>query len=103
MNKQGKLINPHNILQGAFIPNWILRRKEISNDSKIIYAEMFKDTSPEGIYLVNIKKLSESTGLDFIFVKKHIKELLDNKLIRCKEASEERVLFSFLSHDWINE
>jgi hypothetical protein len=61
--KQNRLINPYKLFVGSFIPNWLLKREEISQGAKLCYARLCQYAGEDGECYPSQKKLAEALGI----------------------------------------
>jgi Helix-turn-helix domain len=97
-------INPWNLFVGSFIPNWLLRRPEISSNGKLVYARLCQYAGKQGIAFPKLESISEETSLSNSAVDRAIKELKNAKLIYVERHGLNKPnTYFFLIHSWITE
>lgn len=81
--------NPHNQFKGLFVPNFLLRRRELSSDAKVLYAHLsVLINDQEGIY-INFDFLADEIGLHTHAVKDAFNNLQDYALVRVEEENQQ--------------
>lgn len=96
-------INPWGLFFGAFVPNWLLARPEISFGAKACYARLCQYAGRKGIAYPKMETLGEELGICARQVSTYVSELEQAKLIviesRQKQGRSNR--YSFLNHEWM--
>lgn len=99
-----KYINPYNLFIGSFIPNWLLKRSEISPGAKLCYARLCQFAGRNGDCHPKQETLAKEFGCSRSQVIRYLKELERCKLIeklriglRCSNR------YKFLDHQWIRD
>lgn len=100
------LIDPKNF-GGPTIPNWLLRRREISPGAKLVYALLTDNTCgidfPEYELASGLdeKKIAQSIGASERSIRNWLKELENGGLIRYEVSGWGKPnLYRFLKHPW---
>ena len=102
--KIGDRFNPYNEFTGAWIPNWLLERKEISMNAKGVYARLCQFAGPNGRCYPRRATVAKECGMHISSVDRAIRELKEKKLIECVRQGLNRPNFYyFLIHQWIVE
>ncbi len=98
-----KFINPWKLFIGAFIPNWLLVRPEVSQGAKLCYARLCQYAGRHGECFPKQNELAEDLGLKSARqVINYIKELERLQLIiAIKTRFQGRNVYKFLYHDWM--
>jgi len=101
--KENKIyINPYKLFVGAFIPNWLLCRREISFGGKLCYAKLCQYAGKDGECFPKQTAIALDIGCDQRQVRRYIKELLKAKLIDvCKVGFQGKNIYKFLQHEWM--
>ena len=101
----GDIFNPKGLFFGALIPNWLLRRKELSGGAKLVYARLLQYCNHEGRAFPKLDSLASETGCSLSGVKNSIAALVEYKLIAVEEhrGSHESSDYYFLWHSWMEE
>ena len=99
-----RTFNPKRLFDGAFIPNWLMRRTEVTTSAKLVYARLVQYCSEEGVAWPKIESLSEEVGLSVRQCGRVLAELKEIGLIE----SEQRGLgqsncYTFIWHSWISD
>lgn len=98
----GKRINPFKKFHGAYIPNFLLRRPEISFGGKTLYARLSQYAGEKGFAYPSRRTLAEDLGSSLTAIKRYLHELEDLKLIEIESGGvEETNKYFFLDHDWM--
>jgi hypothetical protein len=101
--KVGDRFNPWKMFHGAFIPNWLLCRKEVNASAKLVYARLCQFGGEDGEVYPSIEKIVDETGVSERGVRYALKELQDLNLIavdlRRTQGSSSQ--YFFLVHEWM--
>ena len=73
--------SPYQQFQGLFIPNFLLRRREISSDAKILYSHMVLLMAEEKELHLSLELISDEVAISLQVIKSAYKELEHYKLI----------------------
>ena len=99
-----KFINPYKLFQGAFIPNWLMQRTEISPSAKLCYAKLCQYAGKDGICFPKQEKIANNIGLKRRWIINCLNELETLRLIksirigwRCSNR------YKFLYHSWMGD
>lgn len=96
--------NPKRMFTGAYTPNWLLRRKEVTMSAKVLYGRLIQYCNPEGVAFPKIPELAEEVGLSERQVGRVLAELEANNLIRSRQRGfKQSNEYRFLWHEWISE
>jgi DNA-binding MarR family transcriptional regulator len=95
-----KQINPYKLFHGAFIPNWLLQRTEVSVGAKLCYARLCQYAGNKGFCYPQHKIIATELGVNISSVKRHLKELVDFSLIEVERGKHNNKYF-FLLSDWM--
>lgn len=100
----GQVFNPYQTWWGSFIPNWLLRRKEVSHGAKLIYGRLAQYSGKTGICRPRQQLLADETGMCERQLREYLTELKNLRLIRSIQRglglSNE---YLFVWHEWIKE
>jgi hypothetical protein len=104
--KEGKTmqqyINPYRLWVGAFIPNWLCCRYEISQGAKLCYARLAQYAGKDGSCYPSQESLSAELGVSERTVRDYIGELKQEKLIDVKQRGLQHANeYFFLVHPWM--
>lgn len=94
-------INPRDLWYGVWVPNWLLRRTEVSNGAKLCYARLCRYFNPH-TKQCNPKHetIAEELGVTSRTVRIYLNELVEHKLIRSKRSGRRANNYGFLRHKW---
>lgn len=96
-------INPYKLFHGAFIPNWLLRRQELSDGAKLVYARLcqFADTET-GVAWPTLELLADECGTNRRSLIRHLQELGEAKLVESRQRGLQAPNeYRFLAHEWM--
>lgn len=95
-------INPYRLFYGAIIPNWLMKRREISASAKQIYARLAQFAGEKGYCVPKIDTLADETGESTRNVIRGIKQLENVKLIsKTRRGLNRSNRYYFLKHSWM--
>jgi len=99
-------INPFNMWQGAFIPNWIMRRSEITATAKLVYGRLCQYAGRDGQAYPSIQTLADEVGIKRRQLSNVLNQLEALALIRRKPQTRDNggkstSIYEFLAHEWI--
>lgn len=99
---KNKVINTYKAFIGCVVPNWLLRRKEISQGAKLLYGRLSQYAGKNGKAYPKMATLADEVGVSRQQASTYMNELLSHKLIK----KERRGLgkpntYHFLNHEWI--
>lgn len=108
MNKSsfsvGQPFNPFRLFYGAFIPNWLLCRKEISQGAKLCYARLGQYSGENGICNPRQSTVADDLGVSERQVNAYISELCKFRLLTTKRNGlGQSNSYSFIWHEWITQ
>ena len=99
-----KTFNPYKLFVGAFIPNWLMKRHELSFGAKCCYARLCQFAGENGKCFPTQDKLTTELGAGKRTVSKYIKELVDNELIIItRKGLQQPNVYEFVWHEWITD
>lgn len=94
--------NPFRLFNGAFVPNWLLEREEVSPGAKLLYGRLCQFAGRDGHCYPRQEVISESLGINPRQVRNLISELKENRLIETEQPGLRRPLaYYFLRHEWM--
>jgi len=95
--------NPYKLFVGAFVPNWLLERTEISAGAKLCFAKLAQYAGKDGKAFPFQKTLGVQLGVCVRQVKRYINELVKYRLIEVKNQAMDRPnLYYFCAHKWMS-
>lgn len=99
-----KRINPHRLFIGAFVPNWLMVRTEISPGAKLCYGRLCQHAGEDGQCFPSQETLAEELAVSPDSVNRYIKELVKHELIEAvRRGHTHSNFYYFLDHEWIHE
>jgi hypothetical protein len=94
-------INPYKLFYGAFVPNWLLQRTEITSGAKLMYARLCQYAGDDGHCFPSQDQLSQALGIRERQVRNQLAELIGHKLIEKRRAGLRKTnRYYFLKHRW---
>ena len=96
-----KHINPYKLFFGAFIPNWLLQRAEVSAGGKLCYARLCQYAGNKGYCYPKHENIAKEIGVSHRSVINYLEELISHALIEIKREKHNN-LYHFLWHDWMD-
>ncbi|MDA8083861.1 MAG: helix-turn-helix domain-containing protein [Nitrospiraceae bacterium] len=97
-----KYINPYNLFVGSFIPNWLLKRTEISPGAKLCYARLAQFAGKDGECFPGQSTLASEIGTGERQVRRYLSELEESELIETVQAGLHQTNhYRFLWHPWM--
>lgn len=98
-------INPYMLFLGAFVPNWLLRRPEVSQGAKLTYARLCQYAGKDGEAFPAQETLAlEIGGISARHVRRYLKELCDMELLEAvRRGLGQSNSYYFLHHPWMME
>ncbi len=99
-----KYINPYNLFVGSFIPNWLLRRSEISPGAKLCYARLAQFAGKDGDCFPSQGTLASKIGAGERQIRRYITELEEQGLIDSVQIGlNQPNQYRFLWHPWMEQ
>jgi DNA-binding transcriptional ArsR family regulator len=99
--KIGERFNPYKLFVGSFIPNWLLKRKEISFCAKLTYARLCQYAGEDGEAFPRIETLAAEIGTSVRTVARALAELKTAGLIEVERRGlGQSNSYFFLIHLW---
>lgn len=101
--EQAKYINPRKLWTGAFVPNWLMERTEVSQGAKLCYARLAQFYNEEkGYAWPSQEALARCLGVGDRMVRNYIDELERHGLVDSLQVGvNESNHYQFLWHKWI--
>lgn len=105
MTREKKRINPFMRYQGGWVPNWLLRREEVSPSAKLLYARLMQYAGEDGSCFPKVETLAVEIAVSERQVARLLDELeKDYQLIerdsgRLAKGAKVNEYF-FLEHEW---
>lgn len=99
-----KYINPKKLFHGAFIPNWLLRRRDLGFGAKLVYARLCQYAGDNALCYPSQETLGEELGTNKRQIIRFLAELEKNNLIervRVGLKCTNRYIFPY--HPWMEE
>lgn len=95
-------INPYNLFVGSFIPNWLLKRPEVSCGAKLVYARLAQFAGKDGKAFPLVGTIAAEIGAPKRNVERFIAELKKAKLIEVsRRGFTHSNSYYFLAHRWM--
>ena len=96
--------NPYKLFVGSMIPNWLMRRTEISANSKLLFARICQYAGEDGEAYPSQVTLAKELGMPTRNMQRALEELRKNGLIEAKRRGAGRSNgYIFLTHEWMEE
>lgn len=103
MNGEKQTFNPYNQFVGAFIPNWLMCRVEISGGAKLVYARLAQFAGKNGKAFPKQLTLSVEIGIGERQLRRNIKELIEIGLIGVvQQGLGLPNYYEFYTHEWLS-
>ena len=93
--------NPYQQFQGLFIPNFLLRRREISSNAKLLYAQMVILMGEGKELHVNLEFIADDIGIAFHDLQSAYEELERYSLIKTVKNTQEDTFCYFIFSDML--
>jgi len=98
-----KYYNPYKLFVGAFIPNWLLQRSEISGGAKLCFARLAQYAGQDGVAYPLQRTLAKELGVGERQVRRYLEELQGFKLIKVKKQNLDKPnLYFFCTNSWMS-
>lgn len=96
-------INPWKLFNGAFLPNWLLVRQELTHGAKVAYARLTEYAGNKGYAFPAEKTLAVSIGVSHRQCQRYVAELISHKLVETEDQGMGRAQrYFFLEHPWMS-
>jgi hypothetical protein len=98
----GDLYNPRRLYYGAFIPDWLLRRTEVSPGVKVCFAQLCRLVDDEtGTAEPELAALAAAIGVTARQTRSYIQELKQLGLVRVRQRGLGQTnVYAFVWHAW---
>ncbi len=97
-----KRINPYKLFVGCFLPNWLVRRKELSHGAKLCYARLAQYGGEQGDCHPHQDTLATELGVHARQVRRYVAELVTSHLIDTDVLQYQgNNRYYFLWHPWM--
>ena len=99
-----KYFNPYKQFYNAWIPNWLLRRKnkEVSLGAKVVYGRLCQHAGKNGDCFPKQKTLAKECGMSVRQISRYLGELKRLELIDIWRYGKKRSnRYKFLEHPWV--
>tara|TARA_R110000787_G_scaffold236166_1_gene342854 strand:- start:191 stop:892 length:702 start_codon:yes stop_codon:yes gene_type:complete len=98
-----KMIIPKRLWVGAFIPNWLLRRTDVSSNCKLVYASLCQSSTDYGVVFAKQEEIGEEVGMSLRTVQRALTDLEDHTLIDKRQVGMGQPNeYRFPHHAWMN-
>ncbi len=97
----GAVFNPYLVFQGAWLPNGLLERTDLSPGAKLAYARLCQFAGHDGLAYPSIATLGKKIGLKPSRARELVAELEEAKLIERRATPGKTNHFVFLWQSWI--
>jgi len=95
--------NPHRQFICALVPNWIMRRKELSHGAKLLYGRLAQFAGKDGRANPGQRLLATELCVSERMVRKYVHELTSNNLIEVvRSGKTESNRYQFKKHEWMD-
>ncbi len=101
MPEPGAVFNPYLVFQGAWLPNGLLERTDLSPGAKLAYARLCQFAGKDGLAYPSISTLGKEIGLKQSRARELVSELEEARLIERRAAPGKTNHFVFLWQSWI--
>jgi hypothetical protein len=104
--RKGRLINPHRLFHGVWLPQWLEERAEVSEKAKKLYAYLTYFAGGKGHAWPSLKHLGEKLHVSRRYVIKLVQELSTHRLIIVTNVQNPEKgycanVYWFLWHPWM--
>ncbi len=97
-------INLYKRFIGSFMPNWLLKRTEISAGAKLCYARLIQFAGKDGKCYPSQDTLGKEIGVSARSVRDYLKKLEEHELIVIvRQGINKPNNYYFLRHKWIED
>lgn len=95
-------INPYRKWIGAFIPNWLLNKNEVSQGAKLCYGRLCQYAGSNGEAFPRQGEIAKALGVSSRQVRKYLKELEQHQLISIERRGKTQSnMYHFFEHSWM--
>jgi Helix-turn-helix domain len=100
----GEPFNPYKLFVGSFLPNWLMRRPEISQGAKLCYARLAQYAGEGGHAHPSQATLATELAVSGRQVRKYVKELIAHELLTTRQFGLAQTnAYIFLWHKWAED
>jgi Helix-turn-helix domain len=100
----GEPFNPYKLFIGSFVPNWLMRRTEISQGAKLCYARLAQYAGEGGHAHPAQETLARELAVSGRQVRKYVKELIASELLMTHQFGLAQTnAYVFLWHKWMED
>ena len=97
-------INPWNKFLGTYVPDWLLRRSDVSEGAKLCYGRLLRYAGEAGFAFPKQATLAQELGISTRTAHERIRELAERGLVEVRQRGLQRSNhYFFLDHPWMNE
>jgi hypothetical protein len=97
-----RYIRPYKLFVGAFVPNWLMERTEVSAGAKLCYARLAQHEGREGEARPGQQVLAGELGVGDRMVRNYVQELERVGLVEVEQIGLNKVnRYKFLQHAWM--
>ena len=93
--------NPYQQFYGLFLPNFLVRRREISSDAKLLYSHMVLMIGESDKLHINLEFMTDELGMSLQILKSAYKELEQYKLIKTVKDDSGNEFCHFIFSDML--
>ena len=93
--------NPYHQFHGLFIPNFLMRRRELSSDAKFLYAQMALSMGESKEFFVSFEFISDEIGISSHDLRSAYEELEYYGLVKTTHHNAERISCRFIFVDML--
>ena len=79
--RTGKYYNPHKQFIGSVVPNWLMKRTDISQGAKLCFGRLAQFAGKHGFAFPGHQRLAEELGVSVATVKSYLRDLATKGLI----------------------
>ena len=88
---------------GSFIPNWILKSKDLTSSDKLVYARLSQYAGKDGECFPKQETIAEECGMSERTVGISIKNLIEHKFIEIEKRGQGKpIIYYFLENGLFN-
>jgi len=95
------IFNPYHQFHGLFLPVFLVRRRELSSDAKILYAQMALSMGESKELFVSFELLSDDIGISIHDLQSAYEELEYYGLVKTIQDNQNRISCSFIFVDML--
>jgi hypothetical protein len=97
-----RYIRPYKLVVGAFVPNWLMERTEVSAGAKLCYARIAQHEGADGEAKARQEVLAAELGVGERMVRNYVHELERHRLIEVVQVGLNQAnRYRFLFHSWM--